>query len=49
LSRKEKIQYVATDVDGKPTGWSAHYVDGTWHEKRAAPKKAAKRAATKAG
>lgn len=37
-SRKEKCQYVATDIDGKATGWSAHYVDGAWHQRR--PEKA---------
>ncbi|MGL5392677.1 MAG: hypothetical protein ACRDA8_15110, partial [Shewanella sp.] len=28
--RKTKEQYVATEVDGKATGWSAHFVDGKW-------------------
>ncbi|NNM51062.1 MAG: DNA topoisomerase I subunit omega, partial [Pseudomonadales bacterium] len=30
-SRKTKEQYVATDEDGKPTGWQAHYREGRWH------------------
>ncbi|WP_413484954.1 type I DNA topoisomerase [Shewanella baltica] len=30
FSRKTKEQYVATEVDGKATGWSAHYVNGMW-------------------
>ncbi|SUI72665.1 type I DNA topoisomerase [Shewanella morhuae] len=30
FSRKTKEQYVATEVDGKATGWSAHYVNGKW-------------------
>ena len=44
-SRKEKEQYVASEEDGKATGWRAHYVDGKWHEHLAPPKK--KRAAKK--
>ncbi|MGL4612526.1 MAG: type I DNA topoisomerase [Shewanella sp.] len=30
FSRKTKEQYVATEVDGKATGWSAHFVNGSW-------------------
>ncbi|MGL6124549.1 MAG: type I DNA topoisomerase [Shewanella sp.] len=30
FSRKTKEQYVATEVDGKATGWSAHYINGKW-------------------
>jgi DNA topoisomerase-1 len=30
FSRKSKEHYVRTEVDGKPTGWSALYVDGKW-------------------
>lgn len=30
FSRKTKEQYVASEVDGKATGWAAHYVDGKW-------------------
>jgi DNA topoisomerase-1 len=30
FSRKTKEHYVRTEVDGKPTGWSALYVDGKW-------------------
>jgi len=30
FSRKTKEQYVMTEVEGKATGWSAHYVDGDW-------------------
>ena len=29
-SRKSKEQYVMTEKDGKPTGWSAWYVGGKW-------------------
>ena len=51
-SRKNKEQYVMTEVDGKATGWTAHYVAGKWVEeakKKAAPKKkaAAKKAPAK--
>lgn len=30
FSRKTKQQYVASEVDGKATGWSAWYQDGKW-------------------
>lgn len=30
FSRKTKQQYVASEKDGKATGWSAFYVDGKW-------------------
>lgn len=30
FSRKTKEQYVMTEVNGKATGWSAHYQDGEW-------------------
>lgn len=50
-SRKTKEQYVQTEVDGKPTGWSAFYTDGRWQiVEKAAPKKKApakKKAAAK--
>ncbi|MFM2479995.1 type I DNA topoisomerase [Celerinatantimonas sp. YJH-8] len=29
-SRKNKEQYVMTEIDKKATGWSAHYVGGKW-------------------
>ncbi|ESE40516.1 dna topoisomerase i [Shewanella decolorationis S12] len=38
FSRKTKEQYVATEVDGKATGWSAHYVNGKWVTESAAKK-----------
>jgi DNA topoisomerase I len=51
FSRKTREQYVMTEVDGKPTGWSAFYRDGAWviDEKTAAAKKPAakKKAAAK--
>ncbi|MDP5211526.1 type I DNA topoisomerase [Pseudoalteromonas tunicata] len=42
FSRKAKEQYVMTEVDGKATGWTAHYLQGKWvvEEKKAASKKA---------
>ena len=52
-SRKEKEQYVASEDDGKTTGWRAHYVDGKWVEhipppkKKAVKKTAAKKKAAK--
>ncbi|MGX5914548.1 type I DNA topoisomerase [Aliidiomarina sp. Khilg15.8] len=48
FSRKEKKQYVVTEVDKKQTGWQAHYENGTWKEvsgKKPAAKK--KKAASK--
>lgn len=46
FKRKEKEQYVMTEVDGKATGWAAFYRDGKWvvekkatAKKKAAPKK----------
>ena len=32
FSRKTKQQYVASEKDGKATGWSAFYIDGKWTE-----------------
>lgn len=45
FSRKTKEQYVATDVDGKATGWTAKFIDGKWvaeAKKKAKPKAKAK-------
>lgn len=42
-SRKNKSQYVMTEIDKKATGWTAKYVDDKWVEelpKKRAPKKA---------
>ncbi|RUO25211.1 type I DNA topoisomerase [Aliidiomarina minuta] len=50
FSRKEKKQYVVTEIDKKPTGWQAHYEGGQWKEvkaKKAAKKPAAKKAVAK--
>ncbi|MEH6454267.1 MAG: type I DNA topoisomerase, partial [Psychromonas sp.] len=43
-SRKNKEQYVMTEIDKKATGWTAKYIDNKWVEeqtKKRAPKKAA--------
>ncbi|WP_338592661.1 type I DNA topoisomerase [Shewanella khirikhana] len=34
FSRKTKEQYVATEVNGKATGWSAHFSGGKWVESK---------------
>jgi len=40
FKRKEKEQYVMTEVDGKPSGWTAFYRGGKWVvEQKAAPRK----------
>ncbi|MCG7496080.1 type I DNA topoisomerase [Vibrio sp. Of7-15] len=40
FSRKSKENYVRTENDGKPSGWTALYVDGKWEvtDKRKKPK-----------
>ena len=38
-SRKNKSQYVMTEVDGKATGWKATYQNGKWVEEEKASKK----------
>ncbi|WP_042013731.1 type I DNA topoisomerase [Aeromonas fluvialis] len=40
FSRKTKEQYVMSEVNGKATGWTAHYDNGTWQESQPKPKKA---------
>ena len=37
-SRKTKEQYVQSEIEGKATGWKAHYVDGKWQETIPKPK-----------
>ncbi len=37
-SRKNKVQYVMSEKDGKATGWSAHYENGQWQEQQKAKK-----------
>ncbi|MBL1377919.1 type I DNA topoisomerase [Zobellella iuensis] len=32
FSRKNKEQYVMTEVNKKATGWTAHYTDGKWRQ-----------------
>ncbi len=49
FSRKNKEQYVMTEVDGKATGWTAHYIDNNWvvsEAKKTVKKKAAKKKKT---
>jgi DNA topoisomerase-1 len=48
FARKTKEQYVTSEVEGKTTGWRAHYVDGKWVEE-IPPPKAAKAGPKKAG
>ncbi len=38
-SRKSAEQYVMTEVEGKATGWSAHFADGKWTESKSEPRK----------
>ena len=50
--RKEKVHYVMSEEDGKPSGWEANWTDGDWvvtEKKKAVKKKksAKKRAAKK--
>ncbi|MCL2914349.1 type I DNA topoisomerase [Shewanella corallii] len=48
FSRKTKEQYVASEVNGKATGWVAKFVDGKWVEEIPAKKKAPAKAKAKA-
>jgi DNA topoisomerase-1 len=50
FNRKEKVHYVQSEVDGKATGWKAHFENGKWVEtekpkpvKKKAKKKTAKK------
>ncbi len=50
-SRKSREQFVASEKEGKATGWSAHFSDGVWTEAQPRPKakaKAKSKARTKA-
>tara|TARA_R110001592_G_scaffold6774_7_gene36797 strand:- start:25660 stop:28356 length:2697 start_codon:yes stop_codon:yes gene_type:complete len=47
-SRKTKEQYVQTEVDGKPSGWSAFFENGKWVVRAKAAKKPVKKVAKKA-
>ena len=45
-SRKNKEQFVASEEDGKATGWMAHYRNGLWqHQEKQPTKKRPKTAA----
>jgi len=46
FSRKNKEQYIMTEVDGKATGWTGHYDNGKWSI-TAAKKKVVKKKAVK--
>ncbi len=46
-SRKNKEQYVMTEVEGKASGWSAHYENSKWVETKAKKKKPAKKVVKK--
>src|SRR5690606_3608512 len=46
FSRKNKEQYVVTEIDKKPTGWQAFYRDGEWQVSKASTKKTATKKAT---
>ncbi|MFZ5841975.1 MAG: type I DNA topoisomerase [Pseudomonadota bacterium] len=50
FSRKSGVQFVASEKDGKQTGWSAFYIDGKWQQKaeEAGEAKPAKAATAKA-
>ncbi|WP_394202243.1 type I DNA topoisomerase [Shewanella waksmanii] len=48
FSRKTKEQYVATDIDGKATGWTAKFIDGKWVAEAKAKAKPKAKAKTKA-
>ena len=43
FSRKNKEQYVTTEVNGKASGWTAHYRDGQWVEEAKVKKSAARK------
>ena len=40
FSRKTKEQYVMSEANGKATGWTAHYDNGSWQQSLPKPKKA---------
>ena len=48
FSRKSREQYVASEKDGKATGWSAYHVDGRWTVREAPAAKAKPRKKTRA-
>ncbi len=45
FSRKTKEQYVATEVNGKATGWTAKYIEGKWVEEQTKKRAPAKKKA----
>lgn len=34
FSRKDKVQYIASEKNGKSTGWARYYVNGSWVDKK---------------
>ncbi len=46
-SRKEKEQYLMSEVDGKATGWRAVFRDGAWVQESAPKKKASRKKTSK--
>ncbi len=34
FKRKEKKQYISSEVDGKPSGWNAFYINNKWVEEK---------------
>ncbi|MFV2056225.1 MAG: type I DNA topoisomerase [Thiohalomonadales bacterium] len=48
FSRKNKEQYVMSEVEDKATGWTAHYHEGKWQENIIVKKKAVKKKKTSA-
>lgn len=48
FSRKSREQFVASEKNGKATGWTAFYRDGAWRQTAPAPKKRPKAKAKRA-
>jgi DNA topoisomerase-1 len=46
-SRKNKEQYVMTEIEGKASGWSAHYENSAWVEVKPKKKKVVKKTVAK--
>ena len=47
FSRKSREQFVTSEKNGKPTGWTVFYRDGTWREVKSAAKSAKKPSSTR--
>jgi DNA topoisomerase I len=47
FARKSKSYYISAEAeDGKPSGWTGHFIEGSWKLEKTEKKKAAKRAAS---